>query len=158
MQIYFDFSGYSDIAIGSGYLFGIVIPENFNWPYVSRNIAEFWRRWHISLSSWIRDYVYIPLGGSRRGEGRTAINLLLAFTASGIWHGAAYNFAAWGLWHGLLLVGHRLWRQRLPRLAERVPAFAAVGLTFVAVNLGWAFFCMDMRRVLVAFSRMVRFA
>ena len=72
MQIYFDFSAYSDIAIGSGYLFGIVIPENFNWPYLSRNITEFWRRWHISLSSWIRDYVYIPLGGSRRGEGRTA--------------------------------------------------------------------------------------
>jgi alginate O-acetyltransferase complex protein AlgI len=158
MQIYFDFSGYSDIAIGSGYLFGIVIPENFNWPYLSRNISEFWRRWHISLSSWIRDYVYIPLGGSRRGEGRTALNLVVAFTISGIWHGAANNFAAWGLWHGLLLVAHRLWQQRLPRLAARVPEVAAICLTFLAVNLGWAFFCMDMSRALVAFSRILRFA
>jgi len=158
MQIYFDFSGYSDVAIGSGYLFGISIPENFNWPYVSRNIAEFWRRWHISLSSWIRDYVYIPLGGSRRGDGRTALNLIIAFTVSGIWHGAAYNFAAWGLWHGLLLVCHRLWSERAPRLARRVPAFAAIALTFVSVNLGWAFFCMDMHRVAIAFSRMARLA
>jgi alginate O-acetyltransferase complex protein AlgI len=158
VQIYFDFSGYSDIAIGSGYLFGITIPENFNWPYVSQNIVEFWRRWHISLSTWIRDYVYIPLGGSRRGEGRTALNLLIAFTVSGIWHGAAYNFAAWGLWHGVMLVIHRQWSRRAPRLAAHVPAFAAIALTFVTVNLGWAFFCMDMRRVLVAFSRMARFA
>jgi alginate O-acetyltransferase complex protein AlgI len=158
MQIYFDFSGYSDIAIGSGYLFGIVIPENFDWPYISRNISEFWRRWHISLSTWIRDYVYIPLGGSRKGEGRAVANLLIAFTASGIWHGAAYNFVTWGLWHGVLLVLHRLWRQRLPRLADRVPAFVAILYTFVTVNLGWAFFCMDMRRALVAFSRMLRLA
>jgi alginate O-acetyltransferase complex protein AlgI len=135
-----------------------VIPENFNWPYLSRNISEFWRRWHISLSSWIRDYVYIPLGGSRRGEGRTALNLVVAFTISGIWHGAANNFAAWGLWHGLLLVAHRLWQQRLPRLAARVPEAAAICLTFLAVNLGWAFFCMDMSRALVAFSRILRFA
>jgi alginate O-acetyltransferase complex protein AlgI len=156
MQIYFDFSGYSDIAIGSGYLFGIVIPENFDWPYLSRNIGEFWRRWHISLSSWIRDYIYVPLGGSRRGEARTARNLILAFTASGIWHGAAYNFAVWGLWHGLLLVGHRQWRQRFPALAARLPDLVAVPITFLAVNIGWAFFCMDMRRALVAFSRIMR--
>jgi alginate O-acetyltransferase complex protein AlgI len=158
MQIYFDFSGYSDIAIGSGYLFGIVIPENFNWPYLSRNINEFWRRWHISLSSWIRDYVYIPLGGSRKGEARTALNLLVAFTVSGIWHGAAYNFAVWGLWHGLLLGAHRQWSRRLPRLAARVPTFAAIGLTFVAVNVGWAFFCMDIGRATVALSRIWRWA
>jgi alginate O-acetyltransferase complex protein AlgI len=155
MQIYFDFSAYSDIAIGSGYLFGISIPENFRWPYGSRDIAEFWQRWHISLSSWIRDYVYIPLGGSRRGNRRTALNVLVAFVASGLWHGAAYNFAAWGLWHGILLVGHRQWRERFPTLAARMPPVVAVGLTFVAVNLGWAFFCMDMRRALFAFSRMV---
>jgi alginate O-acetyltransferase complex protein AlgI len=158
MQIYFDFSGYSDIAIGSGYLFGIVIPENFDWPYLSRNISEFWRRWHISLSSWIRDYVYIPLGGSRRSEARTSLNLLLAFTASGIWHGAAYNFAAWGLWHGVMLVGHRLWRQHLPGLATRLPDVAAVAFTFVLVNLGWGFFCMDIGRAFVAFSRIARLA
>ena len=86
------------------------------------------------------------------------MNFLIAFTASGIWHGAAYNFAAWGLWHGILLVVHRQWRQRLPRLADRVPAALAIGYTFVTVNLGWAFFCMDMRRALVAFSRMLSFA
>jgi alginate O-acetyltransferase complex protein AlgI len=156
MQIYFDFSAYSDVAIGSGYLFGISIPENFRWPYASRDISEFWQRWHISLSSWIRDYVYIPLGGSRRGNGRTALNVLIAFVASGLWHGAAYNFAAWGLWHGLMLVGHRQWRQRCPGLAARMPRAVAISLTFVTVNLGWAFFCMDMHRALFAFSRMVR--
>jgi alginate O-acetyltransferase complex protein AlgI len=158
MQIYFDFSGYSDIAIGSGYLFGIVIPENFDWPYLSRNINEFWRRWHISLSSWIRDYIYIPLGGSRRGERRTNFNLIIAFAASGIWHGAAYNFVVWGLWHGFMLVVHRLWTERLPRLATRVPTFAAIAMTFLSVNLGWAFFCMDMRRAAVALSRLFRLA
>lgn len=158
MQIYFDFSGYSDIAIGSGYLFGIRIPENFDWPYISQNVTEFWRRWHISLSTWIRDYVYIPLGGSRRGPGRTALNIIIAFTISGVWHGAAYNFAAWGAWHGLLLCGHRIWRERLPRMAARVPTVLAVACTFVLVNLGWAFFCMDIHRVWVAFSRMARLA
>jgi alginate O-acetyltransferase complex protein AlgI len=158
MQIYFDFSAYSDIAIGSGYLFGITIPENFNWPYLSRNITEFWRRWHISLSSWIRDYVYIPLGGSRRGEGRTTINLIVAFTVSGIWHGAAYNFAAWGLWHGLLLVGHRVWRTRFPSLAGRIPVAFAVAFTFLAVNLGWGLFCMDMSRAAFAFARILRWS
>ena len=96
MQIYFDFSGYSDIAIGSGYLFGITIPENFNWPYLSRNITEFWRRWHISLSSWIRDYVYIPLGGSQLRRRPNRAQSHVAFTISGIWHGAAYNFVAVG--------------------------------------------------------------
>jgi alginate O-acetyltransferase complex protein AlgI len=158
MQIYFDFSAYSDIAIGSGYLFGLTIPENFNWPYGSQNIAEFWRRWHISLSSWIRDYVYVPLGGSRLGRSRTAINLILAFTISGLWHGAAYNFIAWGLWHGLLLVSYRRCCESFPRLSARMPKPVAVGLTFVAVNFGWAFFSMDIGRVVVAFSRIIRLA
>jgi alginate O-acetyltransferase complex protein AlgI len=158
MQIYLDFSAYSDIAIGSGYLFGVVIPENFNWPYVSRNVSEFWHRWHISLSSWIRDYVYIPLGGSRHGQRRTTLNLLIAFVVSGVWHGAAYNFAAWGLWHGLLLVAHRAWQRRPDGWAIRVPQPVAIALTFIVVNLGWGFFCMDMGRVVVAFSRMARLA
>jgi alginate O-acetyltransferase complex protein AlgI len=158
MQIYFDFSAYSDIAIGSGYLFGIVIPENFDWPYLSRNITEFWRRWHISLSSWIRDYVYIPLGGSRLGERRTAVNLIVAFTISGIWHGAAYNFVVWGLWHGLLLAGHRVWRTRFPRAAAAMPNAVAIACTFLAVNVGWAFFCMDMPRAVFALSRIVRWS
>jgi alginate O-acetyltransferase complex protein AlgI len=156
MQIYFDFSGYSDIAIGSGYLFGIVIPENFNWPYLSRNVAEFWHRWHISLSSWIRDYVYFPLGGSRRGSARTNLNLLVAFGLSGIWHGAAYNFGLWGIWHGVLLIAHRQWTTRFPGLSARVPTTLAVGMTYLTVNFGWAFFCMDLHRTLVAISRMAR--
>jgi alginate O-acetyltransferase complex protein AlgI len=152
-KIYFDFSGYSDIAIGSGYLFGLRIPENFSWPYASRNITEFWRRWHISLSSWIRDYVYVPLGGSRLGSGRTALNVLLAFGISGLWHGAAYNFVAWGLWHGVLLVIHRAWSSR----GLRMPAAPAIVLTFLAVNLGWAFFCMDIGRATVALGRIFGF-
>ena len=149
-KIYLDFSAYSDIAIGSGYLFGIRIPENFNWPYSSRDIAEFWRRWHISLSSWIRDYVYIPLGGSRAGEVRTSVNLLLAFAISGLWHGAAYNFVAWGLWHGVLLVCHRLWK----RTGRSLPTAASIALTFGTVNIGWAFFCMDLRRATFVLGRL----
>lgn len=156
MQIYLDFSGYSDIAIGSGYLFGIVIPENFSWPYGSRNVAEFWRRWHISLSQWIRDYVFIPLGGSRHGEARTVVNVLIAFILSGIWHGAAYHFAIWGLWHGMLLIIHRLWKKWFPRLSAAMPDILATSCTFVAVNLGWAFFCMDIRRALFSVSHIVR--
>jgi alginate O-acetyltransferase complex protein AlgI len=148
-KIYFDFSGYSDIAIGSGYLFGLRIPENFSWPYASRNINEFWRRWHVSLSSWIRDYVYIPLGGSRRGEPRTALNLLLAFGVSGLWHGAAYNFIVWGLWHGALLVAHRAWT----RAGLSMPAVIAVPATFLAVTIGWAFFSMELPRAMFALGR-----
>lgn len=155
-QIYFDFSGYSDIAIGSGYLFGLTIPENFDWPYLSSNISEFWRRWHISLSTWIRDYVYIPLGGSRRGAIRTDFNLMIAFLVSGIWHGAGYNFALWGLWHGALLVIHRRWARSGGR--RRLPNWAAVGLTYTSVNVGWAFFCMDAGRAFTALSRVFRLA
>jgi alginate O-acetyltransferase complex protein AlgI len=153
-KIYFDFSGYSDIAIGSGYLFGLRIPENFAWPYASGNINEFWRRWHVSLSSWIRDYVYIPLGGSRASPFRTSVNLLLAFAISGLWHGAAYNFLAWGLWHGALLVAHRFWSAS----GRRLPAPVAIPLTFVAVNVGWAFFCMDLSRASFALGRIVGLA
>jgi alginate O-acetyltransferase complex protein AlgI len=156
-QIYFDFSGYSDIAIGSGYLFGLVIPENFDWPYISRNVSEFWRRWHISLSTWIRDYIYIPLGGSRRGERRTDLNLLIAFVVSGIWHGAGYNFALWGLWHGLLLIAHRRWVKD-ERRQQLIPGWAAVALTYASVNIGWAFFCMDAGRALTALWRVLRLA
>ncbi len=96
LQIYFDFSGYSDMAIGLGRLFGFRFPENFNYPYSARSIQDFWRRWHISLSTWFRDYVYIPLGGNRRGEGRTLLNLWIVFLLTGIWHGASWNFVVWG--------------------------------------------------------------
>jgi alginate O-acetyltransferase complex protein AlgI len=156
MKIYFDFSGYSDIAIGSGYLFGIRIPENFDWPYVSRNITEFWRRWHISLGRWIFDYIYVPLGGSKRGRGRTAVNLLVTFAVSGLWHGAAYNFVAWGLWHGIMMVVHRAWREWERRPTGPFWSACALAITFVCVNIGWAFFCMDLPRALFALGRIVR--
>jgi alginate O-acetyltransferase complex protein AlgI len=108
LQIYFDFSGYTDIAIGSARIFGFVFPENFNLPYFSENPQDFWRRWHMTLSSYIRDYIYIPLGGNRKGAARTYVNLIVAFTLCGLWHGAAWNFVLWGAYHGLLLCAHRL--------------------------------------------------
>lgn len=207
-KIYFDFSAYSDIAIGSARLFGIKVPENFDWPYLRTNIAEFWRHWHISLYRWLVDYVFIPLGGSRVSPSRVYVNVLLTMFISGLWHGAGLNFIVWGLWHGVLLVGHRLWRTRrsslssftAPIVLRPIPlttsgavtnsapltivtnlqgmvaatlgaeagfssakadagaqsaAAAEEGptllgklfawlLTFVLVNLGWAFFCMDL--------------
>src|SRR3984957_2077208 len=109
IKIYFDFSGYSDIAIGSARLFGIRVPENFDWPYFRSNIASFWRHWHISLSRWLTDYVFIPLGGSHVPAGRVYANLLVTMLVSGIWHGAGLNFLVWGAWHGVLLVFHRGW-------------------------------------------------
>ena len=104
VRILMDFSGYSDIAIGCAKLLGITLPENFNWPYAARNIQDFWQRWHISLSSWIRDYIYIPMGGSRHGVPRRVINGLVAFALCGLWHGAAWHFVVWGLYHGVALV------------------------------------------------------
>lgn len=106
LQIYFDFSGYSDMAIGLGKIFGFHFSENFNYPYISKSIREFWRRWHISLSSWFRDYLYIPLGGSRRGN--VYLHLLIVFLATGIWHGAAWGFVLWGLWHGFFIIAERV--------------------------------------------------
>jgi alginate O-acetyltransferase complex protein AlgI len=146
MRIYLDFSGYSDIAIGSGMLFGIVLPENFRWPYCSRDIAEFWRRWHVSLSQWIRDYVYVPLGGSRRGEWRTRLNVMMAFGISGLWHGAGYNFLIWGLWHGAMLVMFRQWQVVSRRANMRMPVPIAQLVTFAGVTLGWAFFSLEIRQ------------
>lgn len=109
LQIYYDFSGYSDMAIGLGRMFGFHFQENFNYPYISRSIREFWRRWHISLSQWLRDYVYIPLGGSRRGRARTQANLILVFFLCGLWHGASWNFVVWGMYHGVfVLLEHTL--------------------------------------------------
>ena len=153
MKIYLDFSAYSDIAIGSGYLFGIRIPENFDWPYASKSISEFWRRWHISLGRWIFDYIYAPLGGSRRGPGRTALNLVAAFAISGLWHGAAYNFVLWGLWHGLMVLVHRAWRASGRSMTGPVGSAVALALTFLGVHIGWAFFCMDAKRAVFALGR-----
>jgi len=248
VKIYVDFSAYSDIAIGSARLFGIRVPENFDWPYLRVNIAEFWRHWHISLYRWLVDYVFIPLGGSRCSRPRVYLNVLITMFLSGLWHGAGLNFVVWGLWHGLLLTGHRLWtnwrRERVGRreeirglsasramvgqgnrfipvlrpallpAREREPLTALVAisagsnsmthplamthngstlqrpaheqpqssgysnnpnipksgnlpppsplpfrllswaLTFILVNLGWAFFCMDLRTSLYFFRRL----
>ncbi len=136
-QIYFDFSGYCDIAIGLGVLFGIRLPENFRRPYRAASIREFWQRWHITLSSWLRDYLYIPLGGNRRGATRTAANLMVTMLLGGLWHGAAWHFVVWGGYHGLLLLAHRAW------CAGRVavtPLLPRRMVTFHLVVLGWLLF------------------
>lgn len=140
LQIYMDFSSYSDMAIGLGLIFGFHFLENFNYPYISRSIKEFWRRWHISLSSWFRDYVYIPLGGSRAGTGKTYRNLLVVFLLTGFWHGADWTFIIWGLYHGFFLV---LERGRFGRMIENMPkAFQRI-YTLLVVLIGWVFFRCD---------------
>jgi alginate O-acetyltransferase complex protein AlgI len=138
-QIYLDFSGYSDMAVGLAHMLGFRLPANFNMPYLACNIAEFWRRWHISLSSWLRDYLFIPLGGSRGGRWRTCRNLLVTMVLGGLWHGANWTFVAWGSWHGLLLVGHRLlprWSWRDARIFQPL----AWLITLLLVCVGWVFF------------------
>ncbi|MCM1095896.1 MAG: hypothetical protein NC333_06450 [Terasakiella sp.] len=147
-QIYGDFSGYSDIAVGTAKLFGIRLMRNFNLPYFSRDIAEFWRRWHISLNTWFTDYVYIPLGGSRRGRGRTLVNIMIVFILSGLWHGAAWTFVVWGLYNGLLIVLCRLAGiknsgRRLSAPGRFFPSVRDAGmmlLTFILVMVGWVIF------------------
>lgn len=137
-QIYFDFSGYSDIAIGTARMLGFRVPENFRLPYLSGNLAEFWTRWHISLSSWLRDYLYISLGGSRVAHSRVYSNLMITMLLGGLWHGAAWGFVLWGAYHGLGLVIHRtLFRERT---LFSVPRPIAVFVTFHLVCLGWVFF------------------
>jgi alginate O-acetyltransferase complex protein AlgI len=157
IKIYIDFSAYSDIAIGSARLFGIRVPENFDWPYLRTNIAEFWGHWHMSLYRWLIDYIFIPLGGSRVAAPRVYFNVLITMLISGLWHGAGFNFLAWGLWHGLLLAGHRLWRTFFPPSENptRLALSASWALTFVLVNLGWAFFCMDLPTSLYFFQRLI---
>lgn len=140
-QIYFDFSAYSDMAIGLGRILGFEFLENFDAPYISASITEFWRRWHISLSTWMREYVYIPLGGNRLGPARTYLNLWITFLVSGIWHGAAWNFVVWGAYHGALLSAHR-WMRRVG--LRSVPAALARPATFLCVLGGWVFFRMGM--------------
>lgn len=136
LQIYFDFSAYSDMAIGMALMMGFRFPENFNYPYTSRSIREFWRRWHMTLSSWFRDYVYIPLGGSRAGRARTYLNSLIVFALTGLWHGAAWTFVVWGLWHGLFIV-----LERALRLDERpIPSLVRWIGTMGVVLVGWVLF------------------
>ena len=136
-QIYFDFSGYSDMAIGLGRLFGFRFLENFNYPYESRTVTEFWRRWHISLSTWFREYVYIPLGGNRKGLGRQLLNIAIVWFLTGLWHGASWNFVFWGIYYGLLLLAEKF---LLGRFLEKAPVWLRNLYTMFAVIIGWVFF------------------
>lgn len=136
LQIYFDFSGYTDMAIGIGRLFDIELPQNFNSPYQARNPSDFWRRWHITLSLWLRDYLYISLGGNRCSEKRKNLNLVLTMVLGGLWHGASWTFAIWGLYHGLLLVGYHYGRD----LWDRMRDGSQVTTMFLLTCLGWVFF------------------
>jgi alginate O-acetyltransferase complex protein AlgI len=140
LQIYFDFSGYSDMAVGLAKLFGFTIPENFNFPYVARSVQDFWRRWHISLSTWFRDYVYIPLGGNRKGSMRTYVNLMGVFLLTGFWHGASWSFVFWGAFHGVFLL---IERAGWGKVLERLPGIVGWAYTIVVVMIGWVFFRIE---------------
>lgn len=135
-QLYFDFSGYTDMAIGAALLFNIKLPINFNSPYKAKDIQDFWRRWHITLSKFLKDYVYIPLGGNRKGEFRTYTNLMATFLIGGIWHGAGWTFLFWGFLHGLAIVIHRFWKS----LDLTIPAWIGWFITFNFINITWVFF------------------
>ena len=141
MQIYFDFSGYSDMAVGLGYLFGFQIPQNFNSPYKALSITDFWRRWHISLSTWLRDYLYVSLGGNRKGALRTYVNLFLTMLLGGLWHGANWTFVVWGGYHGLLLAIERATGKK--SLMGWAPAAVQRGFAFLLVLIGWVLFRCD---------------
>lgn len=140
LQIYFDFSGYSDMAIGLGKMMGFTFPENFNQPYRAKNITEFWRRWHMTLSSWFRDYLYIPLGGNRKGPWRTYFNLFMVFILCGLWHGAAYTFIAWGLFHGVLLTIERI---MINRTGFETSGLFGMVFTIFLVMISWVIFRSD---------------
>ncbi|WP_206460360.1 MBOAT family O-acyltransferase [Anaerovorax sp. IOR16] len=139
-QIYFDFSGYSDTAIGLGKMFGFSFPENFDHPYTSKSITEFWRRWHMTLGTWFREYVYIPLGGNRNGLKRQIFNLFVVWTLTGIWHGASWNFVIWGLYFGVLLVLEKLF---LLNWLKKMPLIIQHGITFFLVMMSWVIFSFD---------------
>jgi alginate O-acetyltransferase complex protein AlgI len=138
LQIYFDFSGYSDMAIGLALMMGFKFPENFNFPYISKNITEFWQRWHMSLSSWLREYLYIPLGGNRKGVGRTYFNLFITMVLGGLWHGANWTFVLWGAWHGGVLAFERYLGK--PQRWQEIPAWLAIPRTLVLAMIGWVLF------------------
>jgi alginate O-acetyltransferase complex protein AlgI len=154
-QIYYDFSGYSDMAIGLGLMLGIRFPENFNFPYLSKSITEFWQRWHITLGAWMRDYLYIPLGGNRGSKMRTYLNLMLVFLISGFWHGAAWNFVIWGLYHGFFLM---LERAFLARILKKLPVFVQTIYTFLVVVVSWVFFSMEFSDAIDYLAKMVDFS
>jgi alginate O-acetyltransferase complex protein AlgI len=156
LQLYFDFSGYTDMALGLGRIFGYKLPENFNYPYISQSVREFWRRWHMTLSGWFRDYLYIPLGGGRVATWKVYRNLLVVFALCGLWHGAAWNFVVWGLWHGVFLV---LERTAVGRMLDKAPRPVRHAYALLAVGLGWVFFrasslgaAVDYLQAMVSFS------
>ena len=139
-QIYCDFSGYSDMAIATARMLGFELGENFNFPYLATNIRDFWRRWHISLSTWLRDYLYISLGGNRGSQLFTLRNLMLTMLLGGLWHGASWNFVIWGGLHGAALIAHRLWEPFSKKIPSVIGVVLGFGLTFWWVNLAWIFF------------------
>lgn len=138
VQLFFDFSGYTDMAIGLALMIGFVFPENFNDPYTARSIADFWKRWHMSLSNWLREYLYVALGGNRKGVYRTYLNLFLTMLLGGLWHGANWTFVLWGAWHGAILVAERYWDRRVGR--PLLPHWLAVAKTMLLVVIGWVMF------------------
>ena len=156
LQIYYDFSGYSDMAIGLGCMFGFHFPENFNYPYSALSVTDFWRRWHISLSTWFRDYLYIPLGGNRVSAAKWIRNLLIVWALTGLWHGASWNFVFWGLFYGLILI---IEKKIMTRLKVNMPTVFHWLLTFLVVNLGWIIFALpDVEQLFSVLQRMVCFA
>jgi alginate O-acetyltransferase complex protein AlgI len=158
MQIYFDFSGYSDMAIGLGKIMGFHFPENFNSPYSSRSITEFWRRWHMTLGNFMRDYLYIPLGGNRVStKSRLYFNLALVFILSGFWHGASWNFVVWGAFHGTFLILDRIF---LVKLLNRLGSVVSIAVTFLIVMMGWVIFKIedDLSQVWLYFERLFDFS
>ena len=139
-QIYFDFSGYSDMAIGMGLMFGFHFDENFNYPYIAKSITEFWRRWHISLSTWFKEYVYIPLGGNRAGLAKQIRNIVIVWMLTGFWHGASWNFVAWGLYYGVILIFEKVF---LLKIIEKMPKIVRHLYTMFLVIIGWVLFSFD---------------
>lgn len=149
-QIYFDFSGYSDMAIGLGRMMGFHFPENFNYPYIAVSITDFWRRWHMSLSSWFREYVYIPLGGNRKGIGRQLFNIFIVWSLTGIWHGAGWNFLFWGMWFAFFLILEKLF---LGALLKKLPAFLGWLYAMAVVLVSWCFFSLEQTDKILQFLR-----
>lgn len=149
-QLFFDFSGYSDMAIGLGKVFGFHIPENFNYPYTAKSIQDFWHRWHISLSTWFRDYVYIPLGGNKKGTFKTYRNLILVFFLTGFWHGAAWNFIIWGLFHGTFLLIERI---GFGKIIKKTPLIFQHFYTLLIIMVGWVFFSQETLNDTIAYLR-----
>ncbi|MBK7693446.1 MAG: MBOAT family protein [Saprospiraceae bacterium] len=143
VQIYFDFSGYSDMAIGISRMLGFKLPENFNHPYVSKSVTEFWKRWHITLGNWMRNYLYIPLGGNRATKERVLFNLFLVFILSGFWHGAGWNFIVWGMYYGLFLVGERILIKKGNLDGDGMRSYIGMLYTFMVVVIGWVFFRLE---------------